>query len=130
MNTKTHSTSADSMLFAAVVAAFLSLCCDDALAGPDTRRNLPKCDPKSEDCGCSCKQVSADCIKVNIGLGETTPWTGSLGCSLKIFADDDSPSVFTPESLHAVLGGYTFKRLGQKTMADGVTPAEVVLFRL
>ena len=126
MNTKTHSTSADSMLFAAVVAAFLSLCCDDALAGPDTRRNLPKCDPKSEDCGCSCKQVSADCIKVNIGLGETTPWTGAMPCALKIMADDDSPSIFTAESLHAVLGGYTFKRIGQKTMPDGVTPAEVL----
>ena len=70
--------------------------------------------------------VDVGCITVHIGLGRTTPWTGSLGCSLKIFADDDSPSVFTPESLHAVLGGYTFKRLGQKTMADGVTPAEVV----
>ena len=95
--------------------------------GGKLKTNPPGCDPTQEDCGCSCDQVSADCIKVNIGLGETTPWTGSLGCSLKIFADDDSPSIFTPESLHAVLGGYTFKRLGQKTMADGVTPAEVVL---
>ena len=126
MNTKTHSTSADSMLFAAVVAAFLSLCCDDALAGPDTRRNLPKCDPKSEDCGCPRRQVSVDCIKVDIGLGETTPWTGAMPCALKIMADDDSPSIFTAESLHAVLGGYTFKRIGQKTMPDGVTPAEVL----
>ena len=126
MNTKTHSTSADSMLFAAVVAAFLSLCCDDALAGPDTRRNLPKCDPKSEDCGCPRRQVSVDCIKVDIGLGETTPWTGAMSCALKIMADDDSPSIFTAESLHAVLGGYTFKRIGQKTMPDGVTPAEVL----
>ena len=95
--------------------------------GGKLKTNPPGCDPTQEDCGCSCNQVSADCIKVNIGLGDTTPWTGSLGCSLKIFADDDSPSIFTPESLHAVLGGYTFKRLGQKTMADGVTPAEVVL---
>ena len=95
--------------------------------GGKLKTNPPGCDPTQEDCGCTCDQVSADCIKVNIGLGETTPWTGSLGCSLKIFADDDSPSVFTPESLHAVLGGYTFKRLGQKTMSDGVTPAEVVL---
>ena len=95
--------------------------------GGKLKTNPPGCDPTQEDCGCSCNQVSADCIKVNIGLGETTPWTGSLGCSLKIFADDDSPSIFTPESLHAVLGGYTFKRLGQKTMSDGVTPAEVVL---
>ena len=126
MNTKTHSTSADSMLFVAVVAAFLSLCCDDALAGPDTRRNLPKCDPKSEDCGCPRRQVSVDCIKVDIGLGETTPWTGAMPCALKIMADDDSPSIFTAESLHAVLGGYTFKRIGQKTMPDGVTPAEVL----
>ncbi len=66
------------------------------------------------------------CIKVRLGLGRTTSWTGSMGCSLKIFADDDAPEIFTPESLHAVLGGYTFKRLGQKNLADGVTPAEVV----
>ena len=96
-------------------------------ASGTVRTNPPGCDPAVEDCGCDKEQVSAECIKVRVDLGETTPWTGSLGCSLKIFADDDSPSVFTPESLHAVLGGYTFKRLGQKTMSDGVTPAEVVL---
>lgn len=66
------------------------------------------------------------CIKVRLGLGRTTPWTGSLPCSLKIFADDDTPEIFTAESLHAVLGGYTFKRLGQRNMADGETPKEVV----
>ena len=97
-------------------------------AGGTVRTNPPsECSAPNTKCNCPQEGVSANCIKVNIGLGETTPWTGSLGCSLKIFADDDSPSVFTPESLHAVLGGYTFKRLGQKTMADGVTPAEVVL---
>jgi hypothetical protein len=31
-----------------------------------------------------------ECIKVWLGLGRSTPWTGSVGCSLKIFADDDS----------------------------------------
>ena len=97
------------------------------LSSGSVRTNPPGCDPAIEDCGCDKEQVSAECIKVRVDLGETTPWTGSLGCSLKIFADDDSPSIFTPESLHAVLGGYTFKRLGQKTMSDGVTPAEVVL---
>ena len=97
-------------------------------AGGTVRTNPPsECSAPNTKCDCPQEGVSANCIKVNIGLGETTPWTGSLGCSLKIFADDDSPSVFTPESLHAVLGGYTFKRLGQKTMSDGVTPAEVVL---
>ena len=97
-------------------------------AGGTVRTNPPsECSAPNTKCNCPQEGVSANCIKVNIGLGETTPWTGSLGCSLKIFADDDSPSIFTPESLHAVLGGYTFKRLGQKTMADGVTPAEVVL---
>ena len=97
-------------------------------AGGTVRTNPPsECSAPNTKCNCPQEGVSANCIKVNIGLGETTPWTGLMSCSLKIFADDDSPSVFTPESLHAVLGGYTFKRLGQKTMSDGVTPAEVVL---
>ena len=112
----------------AILTLLFSVFVSSALFASGTvRTNPPGCDPAVEDCGCDKEQVSAECIKVRVDLGETTPWTGSLGCSLKIFADDDSPSIFTPESLHAVLGGYTFKRLGQKTMADGVTPAEVVL---
>ena len=107
--------------------AFTAFVSSALFASGTVRTNPPGCDPAVEDCGCDKEQVSAECIKVRVDLGETTPWTGSLGCSLKIFADDDSPSIFTPESLHAVLGGYTFKRLGQKTMSDGVTPAEVVL---
>ena len=37
--------------------------------GGKLKTNPPGCDPTQEDCGCSCNQVSADCIKVNIGLG-------------------------------------------------------------
>ena len=98
-----------------------------ALAGTALQRNMPGvCSQPKGECDCQRKQVSANCIKVEIGLGETTPWTGSMPCALKVFADDDSPSVFTVESLYAVLGGYTFKRLGQRNMSDGATPAEVV----
>lgn len=107
-------------------AAFLS---PFAVFGGSTvlRTNPPECDKNSEDCGCDTgKEVAAACIKVNLDLGETTPWTSSMPCALKMFADSDSPNVFSQDSLYAVLGGYTFKRLGQKTMADGVTPAEVV----
>ena len=92
------------------------------------QRNPPECDRNSEDCGCdNGAEVSAACIKVNLDLGETTPWTGSMPCALKIFADSDSPNVFSQLSLYAVLGGYTFKRLGPKNLSDGLTPAEVVL---
>ena len=118
MNKKNYS------VLALALAAFAPF----ALLGGRLLTNPPECDKNSEDCGCdSGKEVSAACIKVNLDLGETTPWTGSRPCALKIFADGDSPNVFSQDSLYAVLGGYTFKRLGQKTLADGVTPAEVVL---
>ena len=98
-----------------------------AFADPALLRNMPGvCSQPKGECGCQRKKVSANCIKAEIGLGETTPWTGSMPCALKVFADDDSPSVFTVESLYAVLGGYTFKRLGQRNLPDGATPAEVV----
>ena len=109
----------------AVFAALLSPL--PSPAGPGLLRNMPGvCAQPSRECDRQTKKVSANCIKAEIGLGETTPWTGSRSCALKVFADDDSPSVFTVESLYAVLGGYTFKRLGQRNMSDGVTPAEVV----
>ena len=92
------------------------------------QRNPPECDKSSEDCGCdNGAEVSAACIKVNLDLGETTPWTGAMQCGLKVFADSNSPNIFSQLSLYAVLGGYTFKRLGSKNLSDGLTPAEVVL---
>ena len=113
---------AQALLLIALVLATSSF------AGGTVKTNPPGCDPLAEGCKCqSGQQVSANCIKVNLDLGETTPWTGSLPCSLKVFADDEAIDVFTPESLYAVLDGYTYKRLGQKTMSDGQTPAEVVL---
>ena len=112
---------------AAFSMALLSLCGGAALAGAKTQLNPPsECNAPGGKCGCDEKKVSAKCIKASVDLGETTPWTGSMECSLKIFADDDSPSIFTADSLYAVLGGYTFKRLGSSNMGDGVTPAEVV----
>ena len=40
------------------------------------QRNPPECDRNSEDCGCdNGAEVAAACIKVNLDLGETTPWT-------------------------------------------------------
>ena len=93
-----------------------------------TMRNPPsECTAPANKCGCPEKKVTAKCIKVTVDLGETTPWTGSLECALKIFADNTSPSIFTAHSLYAVLGGYTFKRLGMLNLNDGITPAEVVL---
>ncbi len=118
--------------FAAVVAASISLCAGEAFAERKMFRNMPsKCNSGDKQCGCSEKKtgdkIKNDCIKVYVGLGESTPWTGSINCSLKIFADNDSPLIFTADSLYAVLGGYTFKRLGTQNLADGTTPAEVVL---
>ena len=115
--------------FAAVVAASLSLCAGEAW-GTDTNRNLPpKCKDPDKKCDCPGQEVENGCIKVTIDLGETTPWTGSIPCELKIFADNDSPLIFTADSLYAILGGYTFKRLGTQNLSDGATPAEVVLSR-
>ena len=113
---------------AAFAAASIMLCSYEAWAGATQARNPPECDKNSEDCGCdNGEEVTPACIKVNLALGETTPWTRSMSCALKIFADSDSPNVFSQDSLYAVLGGYTFKRLGAKNFSDGVTPAEVVL---
>ena len=112
----------------AFVAASIMLCSYVAWAGATQARNPPECDKNSEDCGCdNGEEVTPACIKVNLALGETTPWTRSMSCALKIFADSDSPNVFSQDSLYAVLGGYTFKRLGTQNLSDGVTPAEVVL---
>ena len=109
-------------------AAALSLCA--GVRGAETYLNLPpKCGEPGKKCGCPGQEVENACIKVTVDLGETTPWTGSMPCALKIFADNDSPLIFTVDSLYAVLGGYTFKRLGALNLADGETPAEVVLSR-
>ena len=100
----------------------------NSFAGGIKNKNLPpECTAPANTCGCPEKKVGAKCIKAIVDLGETTPWTGSLDCSLKIFADNTSPSIFTADSLYAVLGGYTFKRLGTLNLNDGITPAEVVL---
>jgi RHS repeat-associated protein len=113
--------------FAALALALLPAV---LLGGATTHANPPsECNPANNTCGCHVGGDSgADngCIKAWLGLGVTTPWTGALECSLKVFADGDSPNVFSQDSLYAVLGGYTFKRLGQRTMPDGATPAEVV----
>ncbi len=136
--------------FAAVVAATFSLCAGDAFAEREAALNLPQgCTTDGNSCGCPQEGDNGDkddgtgnnvspndgdsendeCIKVRIGLGRSTPWSGSMSCALKIFADNDSPMIFTADSLYAVLGGYTFKRLGTQNLADGVTPAEVVMSR-
>ena len=112
----------------AFAAASIMLCSYDAWAVKKMARNPPsECSGPIKECDCNTKKIAAKCIKADVDLGETTPWTGSISCSLKIFADNDSPSIFTADSLYAVLGGYTFKRLGTKNLSDGVTPAEVVM---
>ena len=116
----------------AVAIAILSLCAGEAFADGCLQRNLPgssEGEAKSP-CGCSAQgkdsaSVDDDCIKIVLGVGETTPWTGSRDVALKVFADDESPMVFTPYSLYAICG-YTFKRIGNAVMSDGETPKEVV----
>ena len=110
-------------------AALLVLAAPVAFAAAQTRTNPPsECQTNSTDCPCNSEEeASDDCIKANLDMGRTTPWTGSRPCSLKVFADDQSPMVFTPESLFAVAGGYTFKRIGNRLLPDGATPRDVVL---
>ena len=122
MNTKNR-------LLVSAFATSIALMVPFASNGAGSMRTNPPSECKAPDKKCGCPggaEVSSGCIKVNLDMGQTTPWSGSMDCALKIFADNESPSVFTCDSLHAVLGGYTFKRLGQQTMGDGVTPAEVV----
>ena len=60
-------------------------------AGSKTATNPPS-ECKAEDASCSCEKqddVADDCIKVNLDMGTTTPWTGSRRCSLKVFADGE-----------------------------------------
>ena len=105
----------------------LSVSTGVAHAGTNLRTNPPS-ECKSPDPECPCKtggEVGSGCIKVSLDMGATTPWTDSRKCALKVFADDQSPLVFTPESLHAVLG-YTFKRIGNRLLPDKATPKEVV----
>ena len=98
-----------------------------AFAGGSTQTNPPsECNASDSDCECESGEGASDgCIKVSLDMGRTTPWTGSQKCALKVFADDQSPMVFTPDSLFAVMG-YTFKRIGNRLLPDGETPAEVV----
>ena len=98
-----------------------------ALAGTNLRTNPPsECKSPNSECQChNGGEVGSGCIKVSLDMGATTPWTDSRKCALKVFADDQSPQVFTPESLHAVFG-YTFKRIGNRLLPDKSTPKEVV----
>ena len=114
---------------AAAIAIF-SFCPGGAFAEAEASRNLPQgCTAEGNTCGCPQEgdngekddgtedkgdenggaQANDECIKVSVGIGRTTPWTGSMSCALKVFADNDSPLIFTANSLHAVLGGYTFR---------------------
>ena len=99
-----------------------------SVAGGTALRNPPsECKAADSDCGCdSGEGVSDGCIKASLDMGRTTPWTGSQRCAIKVFADDQSPLVFTPESLFAVCG-YAFRRVGSGVLPDGETPSEVVL---
>ena len=102
--------------------------CAAAQAGGGLARNPPSaCQAPDGQCPCATGEGAQNrCVKVSVDMGATTPWTGSRPCALKVFSDDQSPQIFTPESLYAVCG-YTFKRLGNGVLSDGTTPAEVVL---
>ena len=114
-------------MFKTSLLVFLVLLSGAVTAGSKVQTNPPsECKTPDGECPCNTGgEVGANCIKVNIDMGATTPWTGYQKCALKVFADDQSPLVFTPESLHAVFG-YTFKRIGNRLLPDKRTPKEVV----
>ena len=78
----------------ALAAAALALLPAVLFGGATTRANPPsECNPANNTCGCPVggdSGVDNGCIKAWLGLGVTTPWTGSLECSLKVFADGGS----------------------------------------
>ncbi|MGN0877785.1 MAG: hypothetical protein ACI4TC_10990, partial [Kiritimatiellia bacterium] len=114
--------------FAVVLSSILSLTVSLKSDGAFTARNPPSaCQAPDGECPCATGDGAQNkCIKVTVDMGVTTPWSGMAPCALKVFADDQSPMVFTPDSLYAVCG-YTFKRIGNGVLSDGMTPAEVVL---
>ena len=111
-----------------VLSLVLPLVSLSAFAGATAARNPPSaCTAPNNECSCATGDGAQNkCIKVTVDMGVTTPWSGMAPCALKVFADDQSPMVFTPDSLYAVCG-YTFKRIGNGVLSDGMTPAEVVL---
>ena len=113
-------------MFKINILIFFMLLSGAAAAGTVVQKNPPSaCKVSDSECQCETGEVGSDCVKVSVDMGATTPWTDSRKCALKVFADDQSPQVFTPESLHAVLG-YTFKRIGNRLLPDKTTPKEVV----
>ncbi len=99
------------------------------VAGEVARNPPPECKAPEGKCACATGAgVGNACTKVAVDMGATTPWTGAEPCSLKVFADDESPLVFTPESLTAVCG-CAFRRVGNEVLSDGATPKEVVFSR-
>ena len=114
--------------FAVVLSSILSLTVSLKSDGAFTARNPPSaCQAPDGVCPCATGNGAQNkCIKVTVDMGVTTPWTGMAPCALKVFSDDQSPLIFSPDSLYAVCG-YTFKRIGNAVLSDGVTPAEVVL---
>ena len=100
-------------LFAAMAALSSSFAGGTALKNPPS-----ECKAADSACGCATGEgVSDGCVKASLDMGAMTPWTGSAKCALKVFADDQSPQVFTPESLFAVCG-YAFKRVGTRLLPD------------
>ncbi len=110
-----------------ILAAAASLMATPALAASKNHLTNPphKCDAQTGTCGCNNDKVSAGCIKIQLDAGKTSPWTGSKSIQVKVFADDESPMVFTPDSLYIVMD-YTYKRIGNTLLADGKTPKEVI----
>ena len=92
-------------------------------AGPN-QTNLPDCPTHSDTKQCPCAdgetRVGNGCIRISLGMGSTTPWTGSRSAAIKVFTENFGETVFTPECLFAVVG-YTFNRIGRTVVrADGV----------
>ena len=94
--------------------------------GDEPQENPPnECEQPENNCGCDEGGDSAanGCVMLAMGLGRTTPWSGSRDVKLKVFEEKASPALFTPETLYVVMD-YTFKGIGSDVLADG-TPRTV-----
>ena len=111
---------------AAVLLSVPSAVFADILDNDEPIEEPGECDARtSTSCDCDKTEdgVENGCILMTLGLGSTTPWTGSDPVRLRIYTGQANPSISTPAQLKLVLG-YTFKNLGADRTSTGA-PATV-----
>jgi len=111
---------------AAVLLLVPSAVFADILDNDEPIEEPGECDARtSTSCDCDKTEdgVENGCILMTLGLGSTTPWTGSDPVRLRIYTGQANPSISTPAQLKLVLG-YTFKNLGADRTSTGA-PATV-----